>query len=157
MWVGEGQRDNPKQAPLCQQELDVGLELTNHEIMTWPEIKSQTLNWLSHPGNSRMMFWVLGVHLVTERDIEQVSFLLGCNFKGKYLCFLFLFLVFFFFSLPLLNTRLWSFQILGLIISLTFFDCAFSPPKMYFCLLSASLSHECLGREFLSIFWNLSF
>ena len=29
---------------------DVGLELTNHEIMTWAKIKSQTPNQLSHPG-----------------------------------------------------------------------------------------------------------
>ena len=31
-------------------EPDAGLELMNHEIMTWAKIKSQTLNRLSHPG-----------------------------------------------------------------------------------------------------------
>ena len=30
-------------------EPDVNLELTNHDIMTWPQIKSQMLNRLSHP------------------------------------------------------------------------------------------------------------
>ena len=43
----EGVRENPKQT-LCWQHM--GLEPTNHEIMTWAETKSQTLNWLSHPG-----------------------------------------------------------------------------------------------------------
>ena len=28
----------------------MGIELTNHEIMTWAKTKSQTLNWLSHSG-----------------------------------------------------------------------------------------------------------
>ena len=31
-------------------EPDRGLKPTNPKIMTWAEIKSQTLNWLSHPG-----------------------------------------------------------------------------------------------------------
>ena len=31
-------------------EPEVGLELTDHEIMTWAKIKSRTLNQLSHPG-----------------------------------------------------------------------------------------------------------
>ena len=31
-------------------EPDAGLELTNCEIMTWAEIKSQTPDRLSHPG-----------------------------------------------------------------------------------------------------------
>ena len=31
-------------------EPDVGLDLTNRDIMTWTKIKSQTFNQLSHPG-----------------------------------------------------------------------------------------------------------
>ena len=31
---------------------DMGLDLTNHEIMTWVEIKSRMLNQLRHPGAS---------------------------------------------------------------------------------------------------------
>ena len=30
----EGGRENPQMAPCCRAEPDVGLELTNHEIMT---------------------------------------------------------------------------------------------------------------------------
>ena len=30
----EGERENPKQAPCCQQEPVTGFDLTNHEIMT---------------------------------------------------------------------------------------------------------------------------
>ena len=50
-WPGEGQRgtENPKQAPCCQHWAPLGAQthkLTNWEIMTWAEIKSQFLtNW----------------------------------------------------------------------------------------------------------------
>lgn len=37
---------------LCGVELIEGLELTNREIMTLAETKSQTFNQLSHPGTS---------------------------------------------------------------------------------------------------------
>ena len=50
--AGDGRKkkkQNPKQA-LHGAEPDAGLELTNREIMTRAEIKSQTLNQLSHPG-----------------------------------------------------------------------------------------------------------
>ena len=39
--------ENPKQAP---HTVSIGLRLTNHEIMTCAEIKSQRLNQLNHPG-----------------------------------------------------------------------------------------------------------
>ena len=48
MRVGEGQREetqNPKQAPgseLSSTEPDVGLELTNHEIVTLAEVRCLT-------------------------------------------------------------------------------------------------------------------
>ena len=37
-------------------EPDVGLEPTNHEIMTWAETKSWMLNQLSHPGAPEEVF-----------------------------------------------------------------------------------------------------
>ena len=49
------ERGNPKQAPHCQQAVQFqhragcGVQI-NCEIMTWAKIKSQMLNWLSHPG-----------------------------------------------------------------------------------------------------------
>ena len=42
---GESQADST-----INTEPDIGLNLTNHEIMTKAKIKSQTLNQLSHPG-----------------------------------------------------------------------------------------------------------
>ena len=42
-------------------ESDAGLELTNHDIMTWAEIKSWMLNWLSHPG-ARQILNILSIH-----------------------------------------------------------------------------------------------
>ena len=43
----EGERER---IPSRLHTVSVGLEPTNHEIMTWAEIKNQALNWLSHPG-----------------------------------------------------------------------------------------------------------
>ena len=53
--VGEGKRERGREripSRLCtvSTEPTVGLEPTNHEIMTSAEIKSQTLNHMSHPG-----------------------------------------------------------------------------------------------------------
>ena len=36
--------------PSLNAEPHVGLRTTNREIMTWAETKSQTPNWLHHPG-----------------------------------------------------------------------------------------------------------
>ena len=36
----------------------MGLKLMSHEIMTWAEIKSQTLNWLRHPGVPMIIFLI---------------------------------------------------------------------------------------------------
>ena len=52
-WAGEGQRDTervPSRLHAASAESDLGLKLPNCEITTWAEIKSQMLNWLSHPG-----------------------------------------------------------------------------------------------------------
>ena len=34
-------------------EPNMGIDLRNHEIMTWAEIKSQTPNQLNHPGSPK--------------------------------------------------------------------------------------------------------
>ena len=46
--------------PICRDgaERDVGLRLMNREVMTLAEIKSQTLNWLCHPGTPSCVFFV---------------------------------------------------------------------------------------------------
>ena len=52
MWAQVGERErqmkrkNAKQVPLGT-EPDVGLDLTNREIMTWAQIKSWMLNWVT--------------------------------------------------------------------------------------------------------------
>ena len=47
---GEGQREKErKRIPSYSTEPNVGLKLTNREIMTLAKIKSQMLNQLSHP------------------------------------------------------------------------------------------------------------
>ena len=52
---GEGQRERERgkkshAGSALSAESNVGLDPTNHEIMTSAEIKSQMLNWLSYPG-----------------------------------------------------------------------------------------------------------
>ena len=49
-WGTERERDRESQAGFALSEQSLMLEPRNHEIMTWAEIKSQTLNWLSHAG-----------------------------------------------------------------------------------------------------------
>ena len=46
---GGAERESQADSILCM-EPDVGLDCTNHEIMTRAEIKSWTLNQLNHPG-----------------------------------------------------------------------------------------------------------
>ena len=52
----EWERENFKQNFCTSAEPDVGLDLTKCEIMTWAEIKSQTLNQLRHPSESIFKF-----------------------------------------------------------------------------------------------------
>ena len=59
-WEGQG-RDRererervPGRLRIVSAEPDVGLEPTNREIVTWPEIKGGTLNQLSHPDAPNM-------------------------------------------------------------------------------------------------------
>ena len=55
--AGEEQRERdrereriPSRLHTVSAEPDAGLKPMNHEITTWAEVKSQTLNWMSHPG-----------------------------------------------------------------------------------------------------------
>ena len=59
---GEAERKRERiSSRLCtvSTEPDEGLNLTNHEIMTWAEIKSQTLTRLSHPCTPRLVLTYL--------------------------------------------------------------------------------------------------
>ena len=49
-WGEEGQREGERIPTRLGAVPDAGLKLINREIMTWTEIKSQMLNWLSQPG-----------------------------------------------------------------------------------------------------------
>ena len=65
-WDWEGQRERERKrisSRLCtvSTEPDVGLELTNCKIMTSAEIKSQMLNWLTHPGAPKGYFHSLRI------------------------------------------------------------------------------------------------
>ena len=62
----EREREDPKQAQRWQ--WDVGLEPTNHEIMTWAEIQIQMLNWLSHPGAPKR--WSFEQVMLEQLDIH---------------------------------------------------------------------------------------
>ena len=54
---GAGQRKRvPSRLCTASTEPDMGLDLMNHEIMTWAKIKSLRLNWLSHPSTLRYIF-----------------------------------------------------------------------------------------------------
>ena len=61
----EGERESPKQAPWCPSQ--GGLDLSNHEIMTWAKLKSQRLNPLSHPDAPK--FTILKQHICNSLKI----------------------------------------------------------------------------------------
>ena len=42
---------------MASAELDAGIELTNHEIITQAKIKSRKLNWLNYPGATSFFFY----------------------------------------------------------------------------------------------------
>ena len=59
VWVGERKRGReriPSRLHAASKKPNMGLELTNHEIMIWAKIKSQTLNKLSHPDALLLVF-----------------------------------------------------------------------------------------------------
>lgn len=53
---GQERIPSSRDSPCTSTEPDAGLNLMNHEIMTWAEIKSRLLNRLSYPGASRVPF-----------------------------------------------------------------------------------------------------
>ena len=61
-------------------EPDVGLELMNHEILTWAETKSRPPNWLSHSGapETQVFYW-------THCMLDKIEILLGRK-KGRWYC-----------------------------------------------------------------------
>ena len=50
-------------------ESDVGLDLTNSGIMTWTEIKSQTLTWLSHSGTPQIIYILMNFVFIYRKHI----------------------------------------------------------------------------------------
>ena len=73
--VGGRERGNERECRLhaVSTEPDVELKLPNHEIMTWAEIKSQTLKWLGHPGTPDFLFkaYLVGGRGGAERGREN--------------------------------------------------------------------------------------
>ena len=50
---GEEQREREAENPQADSLQNTDHSLYDPKIMTWAEIKSQALNWLSHPGTPR--------------------------------------------------------------------------------------------------------
>ena len=74
--LGRGQREGDTESQAGSRlwavsaEPDAGLEPTEHKIVIWSEIKSQTLNWLSHPGSpKKFSFYVIKVMVLPCTDI----------------------------------------------------------------------------------------
>ena len=70
---GEAERESQAGCTVST-ELAVELDPRNREIMTWAEIKSQMLNWLSHPGAPEFSSMLKGLYAMTEWDL-----FLECN------------------------------------------------------------------------------
>ena len=108
-WAGEDQRDRereriPSRVCAISPKSDMGIDPMNCKIMTWAEIESRMLNWLSHPGTPKKQhfksvgkdsFWWVGETPVnsfrrstlepcfipyTERNLTQIKRL---NAKNK--------------------------------------------------------------------------
>ena len=75
---GERKRENPKHPLQCQHRAKCGTWSHDPEIMTFAEIKSQTLNGLSHLGSS------VQFSLLTLRPFFLILFC--CSFSPPYLC-----------------------------------------------------------------------
>ena len=54
-----GRERIPSRLHIASVEPNAGLELTNHEIMTWAKINSWMLNRLSHPGTPSNTYFIL--------------------------------------------------------------------------------------------------
>ena len=65
------------------QSLTCGSISQNHEIMTWAEIKSQMLNWLSHPGAPGYCSFVTCLTLSNlSKSLTLPHFLVICYLAG---------------------------------------------------------------------------
>ena len=65
----------PNRIHTVSTEPDAGLKPTNCEIMTWIEIKSQALNWLSHPGTLSVNWFLTKVKTtIVKGQIDQTQF-----------------------------------------------------------------------------------
>ena len=93
--VGEGQRENLKQSSAVRaRQPDVGLDLVNRKVRTWTDIKSRSLNQLSHPG--AQVFWTLYVYQILAGDtnwnyysihVKQIFFILFLKrYKQSSMC-----------------------------------------------------------------------
>ena len=49
-----------------------GLKPMNHEIVTWAEIKSQVLNWLSHPGVPISLRVILILISLVKKKVKDI-------------------------------------------------------------------------------------
>ena len=54
---GRGRRRIPSRFHALSTEPHAGLNIMNCKVMTWAEIKSQILNWLSHPDSPNFTFF----------------------------------------------------------------------------------------------------
>ena len=140
----EGQRErerrNSLEAPCCQRRCQQGARYHKCEILTWAEIKSWTLNWLSHPGAPKYYFISFSFDCIdTSKAFGLSSFLL----------FLHLVLVEIWFSLKILLSLLFSW-VLEVLFSPSL--CTSVLPAFYsvspysFYKLSASVLHHQLPR-----------
>ena len=56
-YVAKGQRESQVGSMLWAQSPEAGLDPRNHEIVTWEEIKSESLNQLSHPDTPKNVYY----------------------------------------------------------------------------------------------------
>ena len=63
----EREREKPRQALCYQSGAQTGVPV-NQEIMTWAEIKSLMLNWLSHPGATTVGIFKLLVDRLKKKN-----------------------------------------------------------------------------------------
>ena len=64
-----GERES-QAGSMLSPEPDTGLNLMNHEIMAWADIRSQMLNWLSHPDTpTHYHFTLINCH--SHQSLQQ--------------------------------------------------------------------------------------
>ena len=74
--AGQKERENPKTETLGWDGAPRGVLSHAPEIMTWTEIKSQMLNWLSHLGPRKLCFkGIRGTKLGQSREDKQEKML----------------------------------------------------------------------------------